>query len=85
MISPIYHTQPHYLFFRATKELNTLPVICLKDDLMKYFIRHKRKCILASCNLLVAFFLISFSGCIAGADYENRTINVYRTTGPKVL
>ena len=37
------------------------------------------------CNLLVAFFLISFSGCIAGADYENRTINVYRTTGPKVL
>ena len=38
-----------------------------------------------SCNLLVAFFLISFSGCIAGADYEDRTINVYRSTGPKVL
>jgi len=33
----------------------------------------------------VAFFLISFSGCIAGADYEDRTINVYRSTGPKVL
>ena len=43
------------------------------------------KCILLSCNLLVAFFLISFSGCIAGADYEDRTINVYRSTGPKVL
>jgi len=33
----------------------------------------------------VAFFLISFSGCIAGADYEDRSINVYRSTGPKVL
>ena len=33
----------------------------------------------------MAFFLISFSGCIAGADYEDRTINVYRSTGPKVL
>jgi hypothetical protein len=33
----------------------------------------------------LAFFLISFSGCIAGADYEDRTINVYRSTGPKVL
>lgn len=52
---------------------------------MKHFIRHKRKCILPLCNLLVAFFLISFSGCIAGADYEDRTINVYRSTGPKVL
>ena len=52
---------------------------------MKNFIRHQRKCILVSCNLLVAFFLISFSGCIAGADYEDRTINVYRSTGPKVL
>jgi len=52
---------------------------------VKYFIGHNRKCILASCNLLVAFFLISLSGCIAGADYEDRTINVYRITGPKVL
>ena len=33
----------------------------------------------------MAFFLISFSGCIAGADYEDRSINVYRSTGPKVL
>ena len=37
------------------------------------------------CNLIVASVLISFSGCIAGADYENKMIRVYRTTGPKVL
>lgn len=52
---------------------------------MKYFARHKKKCLVVLCNLIVASVLISFSGCIAGADYENKMICVYRTTGPKVL
>ena len=52
---------------------------------MKYFARHKKKCLVVLCNLIVASVLISFSGCIAGADYENKMIRVYRTTGPKVL
>ena len=37
------------------------------------------------CNLILACALISFLGCIAGADYENKMIYVYRSTGPKVL
>ena len=37
------------------------------------------------CNLIMACALISFFGCIAGADYENKMIYVYRSTGPKVL
>ena len=37
------------------------------------------------CNLILACALISFFGCIAGADYENKMIYVYRSTGPKVL
>ena len=52
---------------------------------MKYFARHKKKCLVVLCNFIVASVLISFSGCIAGADYENKMICVYRTTGPKVL
>ncbi len=52
---------------------------------MKYFTRHKKKCLVVLCNLIVASVLISFSGCIAGADYENKMIYVYRSTGPKVL
>ena len=52
---------------------------------MKYFARHKKKCLVVLCNLIVASVLISFSGCIAGADYENKMIYVYRSTGPKVL
>jgi len=52
---------------------------------MKYFARHKKKCLVVLCNLIVASILISFSGCIAGADYENKMIYVYRSTGPKVL
>ena len=52
---------------------------------MKYFARHKKKCLVVLCNLIVANVLISFSGCIAGADYENKMICVYRITGPKVL
>ena len=52
---------------------------------MKYFARHKKKCLVVLCHLIVASVLISFSGCIAGADYENKMICVYRTTGPKVL
>ena len=52
---------------------------------MKYFARHKKKCLVVLCNLIVAGVLISFSGCIAGADYENKMIYVYRSTGPKVL
>ena len=53
---------------------------------MIYLIRYRKKCLLALRNLLVACFLISLSGCLPiGADYENRTINVYRSTGPKVL
>ena len=52
---------------------------------MKYFTRHKKKCLVVLCHLIVAGVLISFSGCIAGADYENKMIYVYRSTGPKVL
>ena len=52
---------------------------------MKYFARHKKKYLVVLCNLIVASVLISFSGCIAGADYENKMIYVYRSTGPKVL
>ena len=52
---------------------------------MKYFARHKKKCLVVLCHLIVASVLISFSGCIAGADYENKMIYVYRSTGPKVL
>ena len=52
---------------------------------MKYFTRHRKKCLVVLCNLIVASVLISFSGCIAGADYENKMIYVYRSTGPKVL
>ena len=52
---------------------------------MKYFARHKKKCLVIFCNLTMAFSLTFFSGCIAGADYENKMICVYRTTGPKVL
>ena len=52
---------------------------------MKYFARHKKKCLVVLCHLIVAGVLISFSGCIAGADYENKMICVYRSTGPKVL
>jgi len=52
---------------------------------MKYFARHKKKCLVVLCNLIVASVLISFSGCFAGADYENKMIYVYRSTGPKVL
>ena len=52
---------------------------------MKYFARHKKKCLVVLCNLIFASVLISFSGCIAGADYENKMIYVYRSTGPKVL
>jgi len=52
---------------------------------MKYFARYKKKCLGVLCNLIVASVLISFSGCIAGADYENKRIYVYRSTGPKVL
>ena len=52
---------------------------------MKYFARHKKKCLVVLCNFIVASVLISFSGCIAGADYENKMIYVYRSTGPKVL
>jgi hypothetical protein len=33
----------------------------------------------------MACSLTFFSGCIAGADYENKMIYVYRSTGPKVL
>ena len=52
---------------------------------MKYFARHKKKCLVVFCNLTMACALIFFSGCIAGADYENKMICVYRSTGPKVL
>jgi hypothetical protein len=52
---------------------------------MKYFARHKKKCLVVLCNLTMACALIFFSGCIAGADYENKMIYVYRITGPKVL
>ena len=52
---------------------------------MKYFARHKKKCLMGFCNLILACALISFFGCIAGADYENKMIYVYRSTGPKVL
>jgi len=40
---------------------------------------------LAVCNLTILCSLIVFSGCFAGADYENKMIYVYRSTGPKVL
>ena len=40
---------------------------------------------LAVCNLIILCALIVFSGCFAGADYENKMIYVYRITGPKVL
>jgi hypothetical protein len=40
---------------------------------------------LAVCNLIIFCALIVFSGCFAGADYENKMIYVYRSTGPKVL
>ena len=40
---------------------------------------------LAVCNLIILCAWIVFSGCFAGADYENKMICVYRTTGPKVL
>jgi len=33
----------------------------------------------------MACALTFFSGCIVGADYENKMIYVYRSTGPKVL
>ena len=52
---------------------------------MKWFARNKRKWLLVVCNLFAVCFLIAFSGCIAGADYENKMIYVYRSTGPKVL
>jgi len=52
---------------------------------MKYFARHKKKCLVVFCNPTMACALIFFSGCIAGADYENKMICVYRSTGPKVL
>ena len=52
---------------------------------MKYFARHKKKCLVVLRNFIVASVLLSFSGCIAGADYENKMIYVYRITGPKVL
>ena len=52
---------------------------------MKYFARHKKKCLVIFCNLTMACSLTFFSGCIAGADYENKMIYVYRSTGPKVL
>ena len=52
---------------------------------MKYFARHKKKCLVIFCNLTMACALTFFSGCIAGADYENKMICVYRSTGPKVL
>ena len=52
---------------------------------MKYFARHKKKCLVIFCNLTMACALTFFSGCIAGADYENKMIYVYRSTGPKVL
>ena len=52
---------------------------------MKYFARHKKKCLVVLCNLNMACAHIFFSGCIAGADYENKMIYVYRSTGPKVL
>ena len=52
---------------------------------MKCFTRHKKKLLMGFCNLILACALISFFGCIAGADYENKMIYVYRSTGPKVL
>ena len=52
---------------------------------MKWFARNKRKWLLVVCNLFAVCFLIAFSGCIAGADYENKMIYVYRITGSKVL
>lgn len=52
---------------------------------MKYFTRHKKKCLVLFYNLTMSCALTFFSGCIAGADYENKMIYVYRITGPKVL
>ena len=52
---------------------------------MKRFARNMGKWSLAVCNLIIFCALIVFSGCFAGADYENKMIYVYRSTGPKVL
>ena len=52
---------------------------------MKWFARNMGKWSLAVCNLIILCALIVFSGCFAGADYENKMIYVYRSTGPKVL
>ena len=35
--------------------------------------------------LLQITLLLSLAGCFAGADYENKQINVYRITGPLVF
>lgn len=52
---------------------------------MKSVTRHKRQWFPFVCCLLAACVLISFSGCFAGADYENKQVYTYRSKGANVF
>ena len=55
------------------------------DNIIKHFFRHKRSWFQGVGSVLLALSSFYLSGCIAGADYEDKQIYVYRITGPKVL
>ena len=52
---------------------------------MKYLTRPKRSLLWGLRFVLALMFSFYLVGCFAGADYENKMIYVYRSTGPKVL
>jgi len=52
---------------------------------MKNLFRFNRGFLFGLLYLPAACFSFFLSGCIGGADYEDKMINVYRVTGPKVL